>query len=325
MNALCLPPALEFNRAARAGGGDRFGARSRGDAVERVRSWLGSAASTGSATRASRRTSCPTSLPPPRSAAGNQANPRPASADEIEAMLRSISDPHAVNRGRRRGNTDTGSSPPLRSNRFDSRSTTEGVDGRSRERIKSGRSGRPLERRSLEDRRVGWLVFWWSPLSLGARRHRPDQGRGHGLGRDEERSSRSSTTPASTAAPARACSCSRGSATAASPAFDAAVVRVVHARSASSRTSPTSARRSTGRTARSRQRRPRRARPVRDSRRRGGQAKDKIEPVLDGVAAVEKAHPEFQVARVRPRERATTCSTRRSTRTSSAPSTRRFR
>ena len=91
MNALCLPPALEFNRAARAGGGRRASARrSAATQSSACASWLGSAASTGSATSASPRTTCRDVAAAASERKGNLANPRPASPEEIEAMLRSI-------------------------------------------------------------------------------------------------------------------------------------------------------------------------------------------------------------------------------------------
>ena len=92
MNALCLPPALRFNAEVRAGGGRPL-RRAIGAATSRPRrsrSSRASAGSTGCARSGSRPTTCPSS---PRIAAGRPgepANPTPATADEIEAMLRSI-------------------------------------------------------------------------------------------------------------------------------------------------------------------------------------------------------------------------------------------
>jgi len=89
-NALCLPPALEFNRPVAAGAIEHFGTVIGGDAVERVRELarlggfrrlrdlgvpeaeLGEVAESA-ATRG-----------------GALANPRPASPDQIEELLRSI-------------------------------------------------------------------------------------------------------------------------------------------------------------------------------------------------------------------------------------------
>ena len=89
-NALCLPPALEFNRPVAAGAIKHFGTVIGGDAVERVRELarlggfrrlrdlgvpeaeLGEVAESA-ATRG-----------------GALANPRPASPDQIEELLRSI-------------------------------------------------------------------------------------------------------------------------------------------------------------------------------------------------------------------------------------------
>jgi alcohol dehydrogenase class IV len=90
MNALCLPPALEFNRASVPEEVDRFGAAIGGDAVEGTRALArlggferlrdfgvpeGELAEVAEA--ASQR-------------GGNLANPRRASADEIRELLASI-------------------------------------------------------------------------------------------------------------------------------------------------------------------------------------------------------------------------------------------
>jgi len=90
MNALCLPPALEFNRALVPAEVQRFGEAIGGDAVERSRelALLGGFDRlrdyrvpeddlSALAEAASQR-------------AGNLANPRPATADEIRSMLESI-------------------------------------------------------------------------------------------------------------------------------------------------------------------------------------------------------------------------------------------
>jgi len=90
MNALCLPPALEFNRAHAPEAVTRFGAALRGDAVERVREL----AQLGGFNRLRDEGIPEDELGDVAAAAserkGNLANPRPASPEEIEAMLRSI-------------------------------------------------------------------------------------------------------------------------------------------------------------------------------------------------------------------------------------------
>ena len=58
LNAICLPPALRFNEPVAAGEIARFGeAMGTDDPVGRTRSWPASAASSGCATSAFRRTS----------------------------------------------------------------------------------------------------------------------------------------------------------------------------------------------------------------------------------------------------------------------------
>jgi maleylacetate reductase len=90
MNALCLPPALEFNQAHAPQAVTRFGAALRGDAVERTREL----ARLGGFHRLRDHGIPEDDLPAVAAAAseraGNRANPRPASPEEIEAMLRSI-------------------------------------------------------------------------------------------------------------------------------------------------------------------------------------------------------------------------------------------
>jgi maleylacetate reductase len=90
MNALCLPPALEFNRALVPAEVQRFGEAIGGDAVERARAL----AVLGGFERL-RDFGVPEADLPEVAAsaaqrAGNQANPRPATADEILALLRPI-------------------------------------------------------------------------------------------------------------------------------------------------------------------------------------------------------------------------------------------
>jgi alcohol dehydrogenase class IV len=90
MNALCLPPALDFNRHLVPGPVARFGEALGGDPVERPRelALLGGFESL-------RQFGVPEAdLPSVAEAAsqraGNQANPRPASAEEILRMFRGI-------------------------------------------------------------------------------------------------------------------------------------------------------------------------------------------------------------------------------------------
>jgi maleylacetate reductase len=90
MNALCLPPALEFNRTLAPGAVSRFGTAIGGDAVERTREL----ARLGGFGRL-RDFGVPTDeLPALAQAAatrrGNEQNPRPATPEEIERLLESI-------------------------------------------------------------------------------------------------------------------------------------------------------------------------------------------------------------------------------------------
>ena len=90
MNALCLPPALEFNRALVPADVERFGEAIGGDAVERSREL----ALLGGFERLRDFGVPEGDLPAVAAAAaeraGNRANPRPATADEILALLGSI-------------------------------------------------------------------------------------------------------------------------------------------------------------------------------------------------------------------------------------------
>jgi maleylacetate reductase len=90
MNALCLPPALEFNRALVPVEVERFGEAIGGDAVERAREL----ALLGGFERLRDFGVPEADLPAIAEAAaqraGNLANPRPATADEILALLGSI-------------------------------------------------------------------------------------------------------------------------------------------------------------------------------------------------------------------------------------------
>jgi maleylacetate reductase len=90
MNALCLPPALEFNRALVPAEVERFGAAIGGDAVERSRAL----ALLGGFERLRDFGVPKDDLPQLAEAAsqraGNRANPRPATADEIRSLLETI-------------------------------------------------------------------------------------------------------------------------------------------------------------------------------------------------------------------------------------------
>jgi maleylacetate reductase len=90
MNALCLPPALEFNRALVPQEVERFGQAIGGDAVERSRAL----ALLGGFERLRDFGVPKDDLPQLAEAAaqraGNLANPRPATPDEILALLGSI-------------------------------------------------------------------------------------------------------------------------------------------------------------------------------------------------------------------------------------------
>jgi maleylacetate reductase len=90
MNALCLPPALEFNRALVPAEVERFGDAIGGDAVERSRTL----ALLGGFDRLRDFSVPKDDLPQLAEAAsqraGNLANPRPATADEILSLLVAI-------------------------------------------------------------------------------------------------------------------------------------------------------------------------------------------------------------------------------------------
>jgi alcohol dehydrogenase class IV len=90
MNALCLPPALEFNRALVPAEVERFGEAIGGDAVERSREL----ALLGGFERLRDYRVPKDDLPEVAEAAaqraGNRANPRPATAEEILSLLEAI-------------------------------------------------------------------------------------------------------------------------------------------------------------------------------------------------------------------------------------------
>jgi len=90
MNALCLPPALEFNRSLVPDAVERFGEAIGGDPVERTREL----ARLGGFERLRDFGVPPDDLPRlaevAAGRAGNQANPRPATPAEVEQLLVSI-------------------------------------------------------------------------------------------------------------------------------------------------------------------------------------------------------------------------------------------
>jgi maleylacetate reductase len=90
MNALCLPPALEFNRALVPAEVERFGEAIGGDAVERSREL----ALLGGFERLRDfgvpRDDLPELAEAASGRAGNRANPRPATAEEIRLLLEAI-------------------------------------------------------------------------------------------------------------------------------------------------------------------------------------------------------------------------------------------
>jgi alcohol dehydrogenase class IV len=90
MNALCLPPALEFNRALVPAEVERFGDAIGGDAVDRSREL----ALLGGFERLRDYLVPKDDLPAVAEAAsqraGNRANPRPATAEEILSLLGAI-------------------------------------------------------------------------------------------------------------------------------------------------------------------------------------------------------------------------------------------
>ena len=90
MNALCLPPALVFNRALAPDEVERFGDAIGGDAVRRARELARSAASSSCATSASPRTTCPPSPGRGGEPCGQRRQPAPGEPDEIEVLLESI-------------------------------------------------------------------------------------------------------------------------------------------------------------------------------------------------------------------------------------------
>ena len=90
MNALCLPPALEFNRALVPAEVQRFGEAIGGDAIERSRELALLGGFERLRTFGVPETDLPDIAEAATRRAGNLANPRPASAAEILTLLRSI-------------------------------------------------------------------------------------------------------------------------------------------------------------------------------------------------------------------------------------------
>ena len=90
MNALCLPPALEFNRALVPAEVERFGEAIGGDAVERSRELALLGGFERLRTFGVPEADLPSIAEAAAQRAGNLANPRPATVDEILILLRSI-------------------------------------------------------------------------------------------------------------------------------------------------------------------------------------------------------------------------------------------
>ncbi|HEY8723647.1 MAG TPA: iron-containing alcohol dehydrogenase [Gaiellaceae bacterium] len=90
MNALCLPPALEFNRALVPAEVERFGEAIGGDAVERSRELALLGGFERLRTFRVPEADLPAIAEATAQRAGNLANPRPATVDEILTLLRSI-------------------------------------------------------------------------------------------------------------------------------------------------------------------------------------------------------------------------------------------
>jgi maleylacetate reductase len=90
MNALCLPPALEFNAAIVPDAVERFGESIGGDAVERARSLAVLGGFERLRDFAVPEEELPSLAEAASRRAGNQANPRPATAGEILGLFRVI-------------------------------------------------------------------------------------------------------------------------------------------------------------------------------------------------------------------------------------------
>jgi len=90
MNALCLPRALEFNRALVPAEVERFGEAIGGDAVERSRELALLGGFERLRTFRVPEADLPAIAEATAQRAGNLANPRPATVDEILTLLRSI-------------------------------------------------------------------------------------------------------------------------------------------------------------------------------------------------------------------------------------------
>ncbi len=90
MNALCLPPALDFNRTAVPAAVDRFGAAIGGDAVARTRELARAGGFERLRDFGVPEDDLPALAEAAASRGGNLANPRRATPAEIEALYRSI-------------------------------------------------------------------------------------------------------------------------------------------------------------------------------------------------------------------------------------------
>jgi alcohol dehydrogenase class IV len=90
MNALCLPPALGFNRAFVPAEVERFGEAIGGDAVAKTRELAILGGFENLRAFGVPREELPVVASAAAARAGNLANPRPATPDEIEEMLAEI-------------------------------------------------------------------------------------------------------------------------------------------------------------------------------------------------------------------------------------------
>ncbi|HZT16599.1 MAG TPA: iron-containing alcohol dehydrogenase [Gaiellaceae bacterium] len=90
MNALCLPPALDYNRAAVPAAVDRFGAAIGGDAVERTRELARAAGFERLRDFGVPADDLPALAEAAAGRGGNLANPRRATPAEIEALYRAV-------------------------------------------------------------------------------------------------------------------------------------------------------------------------------------------------------------------------------------------
>jgi alcohol dehydrogenase class IV len=90
MNALCLPPALEFNRSLVPAEVERFGEAVGGDPVERSRSLARLGGFEQLRDYLVPKDDLPEVAEAASQRAGNLANPRPATSEEILSLLTAI-------------------------------------------------------------------------------------------------------------------------------------------------------------------------------------------------------------------------------------------